>query len=39
MESKLDDVEAGLFDYIEMLHGFYGEFEETSQRLRKTLWA
>lgn len=37
MESKLDDVEAGLFDYIEMLHGFYGEFEETLSKAKENL--
>ncbi|HPP69058.1 MAG TPA: DNA topoisomerase, partial [Clostridiales bacterium] len=37
MESKLDDVEEGKTDYIEMLHGFYGEFEQTLTKAKQEL--
>lgn len=34
METKLDEVESGKCDYIEMLHEFYNEFDETLQKAK-----
>ena len=34
METKLDEVENGKCDYIEMLHEFYNEFDETLQKAK-----
>lgn len=34
METKLDEVESGKCDYIEMLHEFYGDFDETLQKAK-----
>lgn len=34
METKLDEVESGKCDYIEMLHEFYSEFDETLQKAK-----
>ncbi|HZJ75116.1 MAG TPA: type I DNA topoisomerase [Clostridia bacterium] len=34
METKLDEVESGKCDYIEMLHEFYSEFDATLQKAK-----
>lgn len=37
METKLDEVESGKCDYIEMLHEFYGEFDSTLQKAKEEM--
>ena len=37
METKLDDVSVGRQDYIQMLHDFYGDFDQTLTRAKKEM--
>ncbi len=37
METQLDDVGDGSVDYIEMLHGFYDEFDKTLQKAKEDM--
>ncbi len=37
MESDLDKIEAGGYDYISMLHTFYDEFEETLKKAKASM--
>ena len=37
METQLDDVGEGSVDYIEMLHGFYDEFDKTLQKAKEDM--
>ena len=37
MESDLDKIEAGGYDYVKMLHTFYDEFEETLRKAKSSM--
>ncbi len=37
MESDLDKIEEGDYDYIKMLHGFYDEFEDTLKKAKVSM--
>ncbi len=37
MESDLDKIEAGGYDYVKMLHSFYDEFEETLRKAKSSM--
>ena len=37
METDLDKIEAGGYDYIKMLHSFYDEFEDTLQKAKSSM--
>ena len=37
MEADLDKIEAGGYDYIRMLHGFYDEFEDTLKKAKASM--
>ncbi|MBQ3537542.1 MAG: type I DNA topoisomerase [Clostridia bacterium] len=37
MEADLDKIEEGGYDYIKMLHGFYGEFEDTLKKAKASM--
>ena len=37
METDLDKIEAGGYDYIKMLHTFYDEFEDTLQKAKSSM--
>ena len=37
MENQLDDVGEGSVDYVEMLHGFYDEFDKTLQKAKEDM--
>ena len=37
MESKLDDIDSGKCNYVEMLHEFYDEFEDTLAKAKEDM--
>lgn len=37
MESQLDDIDSGKYNYVDMLHGFYDEFEETLAKAKEEM--